>query len=470
MKISVNGSSAVTSLTVQEDAIPRDLTDTSGSFGSIAYSKLEDSHDIFSQDSDVSVLCDPFGSYDGVISSVSSSDLTVSVTADGLYSMFNTWKSVPPYSGNMLGYLQMIDRIVGSTVNLSSSVDPAKTFRIPGFIGNVWENLKTVLTAHHVGLRIENVDNVPMIAAYDTSNPYVTTAKNLKTTGWSINTGDTSERVKVNYYTCTDVQNNAAFEMSEPSILTVNANETLVQDITIDGSVVSLNQPVCRDYVPANQAWDGTLGAYCVSGNDGKPIEANRWAKSGGSLSVSLTDDPSVIRVTLHGGSVEEYAPYHIAATAGTSSFYNSLHITGRGMRWEKGFVVMYTGAPVRGDAAEEPYEIDSKFITSYEQAYDCAIRASQSLAGGALTLNQSADKADHGFGVLPGCKIRDRGGFYTFSNVTYSPGEIQYTLISNTSVGDWNSFWGGKTVADVSEWYNELSVRDFNNQPMRDV
>lgn len=516
--ITVNGNAKIISYSVQEDATSRDPSNPNAGYGQITYStdtvwpKLE---------TDIK-LVDPYrGRFVGRAVSLSSNNGTVTVTADGALSQLNKWYTVPPYSGSLGGYLHMLKELTGITVPFGTPL--WRDIVVPGFVGNVWEGFNRFLVAH----QLEVVQIAEQIVVRE---PRVLTSVNAFRTSedWTVDSRATAERVTVKWYDCSPVTSNlevfpfAEKDDEEFQPISVDAGQTVVQEIHIPGSLSSVNQPQCLDYVPANTDYSGTLGAYCVSGNDGKPILADRWKAGGGSLQVEVTDDPSVIRVTVVGSSVEEFAPYRIAATAGESNYYNSLHVTGSGLRWTEHKVEIHSGAPSSPSADETSVEVDNKNIVSEAQAYTMALAAAKGQCGGIVSMSGTAtslnrknmqvavpapkisdfndrhpnmkisdfntfyagktfgefqsmwmsyfedDFSAQSFGNVVGSRARRDEAWFRVKSVTTGPDVVQYNLEMDTTFQDFNEVFSGKNIAFFNEHFRGYRFLDFNERPLK--
>lgn len=516
--INVDGNTELTGYTVVEDATPTDPSNISSGYGQITYSTNKElpylSNDI--------LLSDPMrGRMKGIVSGMTGTDGLVQITADSALAKLNKWYTIPPYSGTLQGYLTHIQTYCG--VDMPMVTGLTRTVKAPGFVGNVWDGFKKFLVANQ--LEVAQVAERIVVRELRTMTTY---DRERTTEMWEVNSAASAEWINVFWYDCTDIQNNVELfpfvQEEEFQPISVGAGETVIQDIEIPGSVSKVNQPQCLDYVAANTDYTGSNGAYCVSGNDGKPILASRWKAGGGGLQVALTDDPSVIRVIVTGSIAEEYAPYRIAATAGTSSYYNSLHITGTGMRWQKNSVLVHSGAPRSATAAETKVDIDNVNITSLAQAYTMAMAAAKGQSGGKLNYSGTAtslnrpdnrsgeilprikdfndaypngltieqfnelyerktfkdfndewkgfledELVNQAFGNVIGARARREDAFFRITSTTTTPNNVQYQMEIDTTIKDFNDVHPeGMTIKEFNELYAGYRFIDFNERPLR--
>ena len=510
--ITIDNDSNIIDYSVQEDATPLNFLSGGGGFGQLSYSRteMEDDERLIE---DTTVLHDDrWGDFSGTIRDLNASDGLINITADSVLSSFDRWYTVPPYNGNLQGYLGMLSSIVGESI-YSDAV--RNNLVVPGFLGNVWDGFRNFLIANklevsQVGTKIV----VRELRTFDSHDNYNTTES------WNINSQETTEKLKVYWR---DIQRQgSSIEIYAPDTeFSVDAKETVVQEISIEGSISSVNQPTCLYYVPANTDYSGTSGVYCVSDNTGHPVPPEKWLDLGGSVQVEMTDDPSIIRLTITGCSDETYSPYRIAATAGSSSYYNSLHLTGTGLFWEKKSVEIYTGAPRATNAQETAQEIDDINITSLSKAYEVAMAATRecvgsikSITGTSVSLNRPSDRsasvaplildfnakhsglkisgfntyyagntfkqfntawtdtlaeslANQAFGQVIGARATRDGSMYRIQSVTTNPSNMQYTLEMDTLISDFNSTYGTMPIGMFNTLLGYYEFKDFNNRSL---
>lgn len=429
----------------QDDTNSLDPSETSGGFGqynATLVGQVDDERFILST------------LPEGTVSNVEYSDGLITLTADSDLSKLNRWYSVPPHVGSLTSYLYKINDIAGTSISTNINI-PNMT--IPGFEGNVWEHFKQFLSAYNLQLGSDGEQ-----VGYPFRNE-IAVDEHLTTVNWSINAQESTEWISVLWRNILRLGDNVElFAPDRP--LSVEAGETVVQEIEIDGSLLSVNQPICFDYVPANTDYSGTSGVYCVAGKDGKPILASRWKAGGGDLRVELTDDPGVIRVIITGSKIEDYAPYQIAATAGSSSFYNSLHVTGSGMLWQEKSFKTHTGAPRATSAKETVTEITNPFVVGYDMAVDVAQRAVKGHSGGLKQVSFTVSP----LGIATGQHVRMFDGIHRILSISHSPNNTSVTLEPDTRFSDWNARNPGMTIASFNAKFQGKRFIDFNTRSLQ--
>ena len=506
---------------VQEDATSFDPASPSGGVGQLSYtiSDYKNSHLLLNQQ----VILDDAGRgrFEAEVRDLSKSGGSLSVTADGALTGFNEWHSVPPYSGTLAGYVNLLTVITG--VSNAVFVDPSiatKPVVVSGFQGNVFDQFRQFLSANQwevsqVFQRIV-VRPIRTIVAYDV---------NIIDESESIGVVTTPPTFDINWYQTIWGTQREFYPVpsAEATVLVVESGETLVQEFTLDGSLVSVNQPVVQDYV-ANASYAGTNGVYAVAGNDGLPITAAQWTASGGRIAVEIGTDPRVLVVTVYGANIPRLAPFRIAMTAGTSSYYNALRVTGTGAAWTKNTITFNTGEDQINSDSFTGAEIDSPYIQSTGQAITAAIYAmkslvgpSHSLSGSTVSLNQpnasaeivaasigdfnatypgmlisgfnlahagqtieqfnafweeanANDFSNQLFGQGVGARLVRDTACYRVTSTTTGPDVVNYEAVSDTTIGDFNGRFAGATIADFNTHYAGQVIRDYNVTPLRRI
>ena len=504
---------------VQEDAASFDPSSPNGGVGQLTYTIREFENSHLMLDTPVTLEDKGRGRFEATIRGLSDNDGTLQVTADGALSALNEWHTIPPYLGTLSGYVNFLASLTGITAGITVDPEIAATgVSVTGYRGNVWDQFRLFLSANQweVSQVFSRIVVRPMrqIVAYD---------KNIITESRNLNIQTPSPRFDVNWYEGSwGVQTEFYPQTStDATILVVDANDSTVQEFTLDGSAESVNQPVVQDYV-ANRSYAGTNGVYSVAGNDGLPITAAQWRAMGGSLVVRITDDPRVLEVTLRGANIPNLSPFRIAMSAGASNQYNSLHITGTGLTWRKNSLSFMSGGDQANSESETGSEIDNPFIRTRGQAITAGLYAMKSLAGPVHTLSGSVVSlnqtnrvgediaatigdfngtypampisgfnslyaaqtieqfntywesvnenqfSNQMFGQGVGARIVREKCIYRVVSTTTGPDVVNYEAVSDTTLGDFNDRFSGAVMADFNTHYSGQRLQDYNVTPLR--
>lgn len=504
---------------VQEDATPIDPSSSTGGVGTITVNVNEEGADYPLLIGDVVLADGSRGRTSGIIRSVSSNDGAVTVAADSILGLFNADRTVPPYVGTLQGAVELYCSLVD--VNTNIAVDASIADRpviYPGGTGNLWVRVKQMLAAEQVEMSLvfNRISVRPL-------RRRVADLDRLSSSGWSVTNDQAARQVEVNYYKYTDGSQIEVYPntIDEPQIIVVDANQTQVVRQTLNASLSSVNQPTPLFNVQ-DRPYPGTNGVYSVVGMDDLPIQPAQWTASGGYLRVRVTEDPSVIEIEVKGANIPRLGPFRIAMSSGSSTYYNSLHITGQGVTWKKDSVFIQTGATTQTTAEEIGVVVDNPYIDSLSKAYSVGKLTAASYAGTSYTINGTAfainrqgdDRelikpsiadfndeyfgdtiadfnaqwagqtfADFNtywdqkfdllwenqlFGNAPGARVFMKDAAFRITSATTTETSVQFQADLDVLVSDFNEVWAGNTIADFNANFAGYTCKDFSILPLR--
>ena len=362
-----------------------------------------------------------------------------------------------------------------------------------GWKGNLWEHLKMLCAAVSASL----TDNVG-IEFY--VNDDVLTFRKANTTLASFDYNDLSNQsIEINSFNAaqkfeiynynTEYKNNGVVQSLSitkenlPSIaqnatigdaIQVDAGQTVVRRYTINASLDNVNQPT-----PVNSIlplpYSGATGQYVVAGNDGILLNATQWTAQGGKLTVTLTENPNEIEITVVApgnnsiaqavGAAVGYAPYKVGVEVADGSEYPALYITGDGVFYNKVAHTIYTGADTDTGIEASAPTIDNIFITNTRSLYTRGMVAAQTICGPLVSLNESVATIQE-FGSTPGKLRLVESNKYRISNVSYSAEGTDVASLSSAMFSDFNAKWTGLDFADFTN--TALSGTTFPNEAIK--
>lgn len=504
---------------VQEDSTPIDPGSSFGGVGQITVTanSAEDSALLLGE----VVLSDGNrGKTTGTVRSLTSTNGDLSIVADSILGLFNSDHLVKPFRGTFAAAIQYYCDLVGIPNDVTVEETLAnRQVTYPGWDGNVWVHIKQLLASEQVEMAL--VYNRVIV------RPLRTITANMDRTttyGWQANNQSSSKKVEIYYYNHAYRVQGEIYPLltEEATIYQVDAGETVKFTQQLNASLVRVNQPVAVDFV-SDQTYDGSNGVYSIAGNDGLPITAAQWRGQGGKVSVAITDDPSIIEISITGASMTEYAPYRLAMSSGGSNFYNSLHITGEGVFWNKKLLTLQTGATSAVTGEEVGITVDNPFISTLTQAYSLGGKTAAAYAGINYTVNGTAydinrDDASRDliratiadlntsipggtqtsvfntewtgqtiadfnkfwqatvdtlwenqlFGNAAGARILTRDANFRIDSATTTESSVQFTASLDTLVADLNDKWAGATIADFNSQFAGKLLKDFSMIPLR--
>jgi len=443
----LGGSENIKTYSVQEDATPTDPNSSAGGVGQITFGVNENTETLHLLQEIITLSDGNNGKTQGVIRNLSNSNGDVSITADSILSLFNSDHTVLPFIGTLTGAFQAYCNVVGITNQLS--VDAAISGRsvvYPGWTGNVWTRIKQICAKESIELSL--VFNKVVVRPL---RKYVANTERDTSRAYSASSQGTAKTVEVTYYNNKSVTQGEIYPLvgDEPTIYQVDANETVVVTQQLNASMLSVNQPVCTAFVN-NTTYGGTNGVYSVTGNDGLPITPSQWTAQGGSLLVRITEDPSIIEITIVGSSMTDYAPYRISMSAGTSSQYNSLHITGTGVTWEPQTITLVTGATSAVTGEGVGATVTNPFISTLQDAYNAGLQTSRAYAG-------SFSVSGNAFGINRSDSDQ--------SQIRATIADFNAAIVAGTDISVFNTTWVGNTIAQFNAYWQSTVDNLFGNQ-----
>lgn len=437
----------IENFSVQEDATPLDISSSFGGVGQITFDALEedDSRRIVGN---LTLVDGSRGKTSGSVKTISGNNGKLSVVADSILGLFNVDRTVPPYQGTLSGainfYCDLVDIPNGVTVNSDIATRPVV---YPGWKGNVWVGIKQILAK----------EQVEMALVFD--RIYVRPLRELtahldRMTTESFNISGTTAARSVDVYFYNNVYGTQKevypVSLDDATIFQVDAGETITFQEKLNASLFSVNQPVAQDWVD-DERYEGTAGVYAVVGNDGLPITAAQWVDQGGSVEVSVTDDPSIIEVTVRGASMPDYAPYRIAMSSGSGNYYNSLHITGEAVVSTEEVINIKTGVTDTVSSDEVGVIVRNPFVSTREEAYSLGMIVAGSYAGLEYTISGSALDLNRGEG--------------SEDVIQATIADFNIAVDAGTLISAFNTEWSGQDISDFNTYWQEQVDLLFDNQ-----
>ena len=358
-----------------------------------------------------------------------------------------------------------------------------------GWNGNVWEHLKmlcagvSISTTDNVGLETYIDGNALVFRVAKTST--IDLSEHVSTETISVDSFQSAGSVEVfNYNTSYGVnrivqEQNRSNEnllvnrnVSITDAMQVDAGKTLTKRFKINATLEEVQQPTCvSQIIPL--PYSGSTGQYVIVGNDNLPIEPAQWVGEGGSLSVSLTDVPDEIEITIVAPPLASlpiaddpatvtYSPYKIGVESSGDTDYPAMYIVGTGVFFDKTSKVFVSGASDSYTSKDSATNIDNPFITN---AFNQAVRgvaAAQAVCGPNVTLNQSV-YADLAFGQTPGMMQLLKSNKFRITSVSYDPGSSTINAVPCASFTDFNAKWGTLDFADFTAAAFDPAVNPSN-------
>lgn len=514
--------SNVESYSITEDATTLDPSSSSGGVGSMTVSAQDYSEASWLLGDLLDLSDTNRGKFQGLVRSTKgNASGSLSITADSILAKLNVTRTIPPYWGPLSGAIQhvMDAMLVTNPVSVDSSI-ASRTVVLHGFYDNVWDNLRRFLIAQQVELSL--VFNTVMVRPIRKRDAYL---ERLSDNSWSVDSSGVSKSVTVHYYPTNYGDQLEIYPVAgtTPPTLSVDAGETVETEVQLNASVRFVNQPVCVSTVQ-NRPYGGTQGVYSVAGGDGLPITPSQWAAQGGFVWVGMTDDPRVLKIVVRGMDNPDLQPYRIAMTAGTSSYYPSLHVTGTASVWTDESITLITGAPQDITVDDSTAQIENPYVRTLSQAVNVGVQAAKAHAGVVSQVSGSAGDlnrpggtsegerrtiaefnaertagstvasyfgtvwagqtikqfnaaqaaitallfGNQSFGNAVGARLKGAEANYRIDSTTTTQDGISFSASSDTTIADFNSRWSGQTIASFNGSWSGRIVREFATKPLR--
>ena len=440
-----------TSYSVREEATSVDPTDTTGSAGSITidlFNSLSRTATKRLSRKTVTLTDRGQGVTLGVARVPSGNLFSTSLTLDQRTVALSVVRTAQPFSGTLRNYLIYLLGLVGIVDGYV--IDPAftaMTVTLPGWEDEVWLQMKRLLAVKggEISLASGNIIIRPIRGR-------VTVDKRDTEFTWSMDDSNLAQAVEGYWYETKQQSSGLAYPpggwSDDVQVYQVDAGEVIEFDLPINASLSAVNQPVAQDYVTREYTGPGSV--YCVVGSDGLPVPAAQWLAAGGRVTVSIGEDTRSLIVRITGASIERYAPFRIAASAGPSDNYSSLRITGNGVFYTKhGPIRLITSADEDQTSVEVGATLDVDFITSLSDLYDCMAWTLSRYGGPRHTvsvqttgINRSGDSGSYAYPTFEDFnEYATAQGWTTFANFN--------TAYSGDTFDDFNEEWA-KTVSDA--------------------
>lgn len=451
-------STALTTYAVTEDSTPIEASDTSGGTGTINFTVVEDpgpEGSILLMNDTVTLTDKSNGTTTGTVYSVATNNGMANISANARTNLLTAVMTVPPFTGTLSQAFTFYLSMAGITSGIV--VDPSIASRLvtfQGFNGNLWDNLKQMTVIQQVEISL--VSNNIVLRPIRTFT--VQTGKGTAVSRTTAN-ADLAQTVQAYWYSNNWQLNGVVYpeggDSTGVSGYQVDAGATLHENIPVNASLTSINQPVCVASTGIPIQYFGTTSVYTVAGQDGTPINPTVWRQHGGNISVAIGADQMSVDITINGAVGLPNAPYTIGVSAADNTYHSGLFITGSGTFFEPQMLTLPTGSPLAKTATVIGATVNNRFCTSYVQAWGTALRTAQKWAAPAQTITLSATVFNR-----PGQK--GDLSYPTFGQVDSANAGLKYAQV--------DSHYAGYTFAQVDDDVQLIVANDFTNQAFGNI
>lgn len=519
--------SNLSSYSVTEESTPVAATDTSGAVGGLSFSAVDNPARLGSVllfDSEVELTDGDRGTVPGIIDGLDSNDGLMSVSAVSRLNTLVTEKTAQYVNGTfdtaIRYYLSLGGVVDDVAVDASLSSIPIIA---PGWKGDVWTKVKELCLTVGAEIAVLKGDVVvrPVRGrrALEINNSKVS---------WSIAKGSVAREIEVFYYDSQFLSNQMVYPYGgwneDVAIYSVDAGETTKVNIPVDVSLSSITSPTPVDSVSRTHS---TSSVYAVAGNDGHAIPAAMWTAYGGRLTARIGEDGQSIDLEITGasGDIQKYAPFRIAMSSGSSTYYSSLRIMGTGVGFDKQSVKVATGVDPDEIARDSTVSIDLPFIRTQADAFNVALDATAKWSAPDRTISiiktdirrpgETKEKYNYAtfadfdelydgqtfedfdasfagstfndfdqfwyglvaddfdfqaFGNVGGSRLQHRRSMYRIRTATITESSVNFSAEADTTFGDFDTSAAGMTFSDFDTMYEGLSFAEFGLVPLANV
>lgn len=425
---------------------------------------------------------DLFGNINFVAKSVSLQDSVVSVTGETLQARLNVEKTAAPQGGSgatlwtaIIYYCGLVDIVPTISTELQATLD-AIPVNFIGWQGNVWEHLKMLCAAvslsdtDNIGLEMfVNEDELVFREAKTTEIDF---SEHIMSKSIQVTSVDTAQSQAITYYDTSYGVNQVIAERDRTGLtdatqnvtiddqMQVEPGETVVKRFTVNASLESVKQPIVVSAI-STLPYTGSTGEYVVVGSDDLPIQPSQWTAEGGSLTVSITENPNEIELVIVAPPATELptaqnparvtlGPYKIGTETADGEDYPALYIVGTGVFYEEKTKVFGTGASQDFTSEEDSANITNPFFVDKFDVSCRGVAAAQAACGPTIGLSITvADGVQ--FADSIGKIFYDGSNKYRISSVSFSSENASIQAEACANFTDFTNIWTGKTFNDFT-------------------
>jgi hypothetical protein len=254
-------------------------------------------------------------------------------------------------------------------------------------------------------------------------------------------------------------------------ILVVDAGSVTTMEVSILGSLVAVEQPVCVKEVAPNDGVFGSVYTVIGQGNSGggasiETLDPEVWTRLGGSVDVRIGDNFDTIIIEIRSGANEpSLAPFAIAMSAGSSTSYSSLRIRGTGVIDRPEKITYHTGLGPADTANDIGITLTSKYVQSRAMADRVAAETVARFSKPLVTLSSATDDPGLPAGDIAGSRFRSGDAFYRVTGASSSASGVALTSVADTTIPEFDEL--GHTFASFDAVWAERTFLQFSAAPL---
>lgn len=448
-----------TGYSVSEESTPVDPSDSTGAAGRFTATFQHAALDVITAKrlnrKPVRLTDRGQGFTNGIMRTPSQAQGGITLSADSITALLAVTRTAGPFQGTVAGYIEYLLNLVGITSNFvidDSFSEMAAVF--PGWRDEVWLRMKRLLVA-----RGGEVSPVSGNIVFRPIRERWTVDRRDSEYSWAMDESQLAQSVTGIFSENTYRESFLAYPpggwSDEFQPYQVDAGEIVQVELDINASLVSVEQPIAREFVGMN---DVNASVYSVVGSDDLPIMPAQWQDAGGYISVAIGEDTKTLLVTICGANLPNLAPFRIAASAGPSNNYSSLRILGTGVFFDRQEHNFVTGLSGDVTSVESAPTVDNEFFEDLGQFYDRMAWTLSRYGGARHTVTVRTS----------GIANQGDSGSYEYANLAdfdlYAEDQGWQTLADMDAYSEW------ETLEDFDVFWEARVASNFSNQAFGNV
>lgn len=474
----------IISFSYSEDATPISAANLDGGTGQVTAQMVADTTTRGSRvaiNNEALLSDEEYGDVNFTIKKLSFNNDLVSMVGETIQAKMDVERTALPQGSDAGGY-NLYEAILYYCflVDITPNFEPGLQAKLEaidvdfvGWQGNVWEHLKMLCAASY----IDSDDNsfLEMYIVNDElwfrqgAQNQLDTTDLIAQESIEIDAYDAAQSVKVFKYNTDyranslirqqnlEAQNFANLELvSIVDSFQVQANETITRRVLVNASLESVEQPIAVQTI----AFPVTYSQYVIVGKDGLPLTPAQWNGQGGSMSISLTENPNEIEITIVGANYPLLEPFRIGVESSGGQEYPAFYVRGTGVFFDKTEHVIYTGAPA--SERQEATTIDNPFIVNDRILWSKGVKIAQELTGPNFLLNQDIPSG-LGFGTATGSIVSAFDSKFRIKSTNFNQSGVGIQGKSYVTFADFNSVWAGESISDFNTSMSNIIFNEFS-------
>lgn len=476
------------SFSYSEDATPISAANLDGGTGQVTAQLVSDTSSRGSRvaiNNEAILSDEEYGDINFTIKKLSFNNDLVSVVGQTIQSKLDVERTAQPQGSDAGGY-NLYEAILYYCflVDVEPRFEPGLQTKLEaidvdfvGWQGNVWEHLKMLCAASYVDANDSSF--LEMYIVNDElwfrqgAQSQLDTEDLLSEESVDIDAYDAAQSVTVYKYN-TDYRANSLVRQQNIEALNfanlelvsivdsfqVSANEKITRRVLVNASLEYVEQPIAVQTI----AFPVTYSQYVIVGKDGLPLTPAQWNGQGGSMSISLTENPNEIEITIVGANYPELEPFRIGVESSGGEDYPAFYVRGTGVFFERTEHSIYTGAPA--SERVEATTIDNPFIVNDRILWSKGVRIAQELAGPTYKLSQNIPSGLQ-FGEAVGSIVDAFGSKFRVTNTRFDQSGASLEAKSYVTFADFSTAWARSTIANFNTSMSGISFNEFSVIPL---